>query len=107
MFLDPIDNDASHITDVQSVGFDVGVLIREVNAGSTRYGGCVTLLPAHHRELWAAPHRLKGSERNGTSLRNVQIHREGLVPQAKSTTIGSRAASDSDDSASSRESTDH
>lgn len=45
MFLDPVDNDAYHSKFIESTGFDVGVLVREVNAGSMRWAGCASALP--------------------------------------------------------------
>ena len=48
MFLDPVDNDAQHQQYAESAGFDVGVLIREVNAGSVRYSKCAALLPKNY-----------------------------------------------------------
>ena len=52
MFLDPVDNDS--IRRGNAVAFDIGVLVRESNAGSTCFGGCAALLPEEHLELWAA-----------------------------------------------------
>jgi hypothetical protein len=52
MFLDPVDNDG--IRRGNAVAFDIGVLVRESNAGSTCFGGCAALLPEEHLERWAA-----------------------------------------------------
>lgn len=48
MFLDPVDNDAKNEKFDESVGFDVGVLIRESNANSVRYKGCGIALPSSY-----------------------------------------------------------
>jgi len=50
MFLDPVDNDVKHQRFTESAGFDVGVLVRESNAGSIRYEGCAASLPTRMKE---------------------------------------------------------
>jgi len=48
MFLDPVDNDKQHQTSGnQTVGFDIGVLIRESHTSSMRYKGCVIAMPQY------------------------------------------------------------
>ncbi len=48
MFLDPVDNDKLHEKGtIQTVGFDVGVLIRESDNGAIRYKGCAVALPQY------------------------------------------------------------
>ena len=45
MFLDPCDNDKKHERHAESTGFDVGVLIREANVDSERWGGSAAVKP--------------------------------------------------------------
>ncbi|KAL7534067.1 hypothetical protein ACHAXR_006951 [Thalassiosira sp. AJA248-18] len=46
MFLDPVDNDVVHQSvGRQTVGFDVGVLIRESNTGSIAWKGSAMVCP--------------------------------------------------------------
>ncbi|KAL3799884.1 hypothetical protein ACHAW5_004396 [Stephanodiscus triporus] len=48
MFLDPVDNDTKHQKKgIESVGFDIGVLIRETQASSMGFMKCAEFLPQY------------------------------------------------------------
>ncbi|KAL7541287.1 hypothetical protein ACHAWF_006897 [Thalassiosira exigua] len=62
MFLDPVDNDSKFEKFHETPGFDVGLLIRESNAGSIRFNECASVLPEIYMKTTDSPAGFPGGE---------------------------------------------